>query len=105
MAMRNTQNAISGGTAGEQATPAQRNETQDLSAMLQSNRDLFAKMTALGGKRYTPYSGIMSAEDWVTHFGPEVWRRLSTAKREYDPNQVLSPGAGMFGRPTRSVGP
>ncbi|HYL56648.1 MAG TPA: FAD-binding protein [Gemmatimonadales bacterium] len=81
------------------------NNEAALSAMLQSNRDLFAKMTALGGKRYTPYSGIMSAEDWVTHFGPEVWRRLATAKREYDPNQVLSPGAGMFGRPTRSVGP
>jgi FAD/FMN-containing dehydrogenase len=81
------------------------NDEAARSAMQQSNHDLLTKMTALGGKRYTPYSGIMSADDWVTHFGPDVWRRLSAAKREYDPHQVLSPGAGMFGRPTPSAGP
>jgi cytokinin dehydrogenase len=41
-----------------------------LSAMMASNRELLAKMTAVGGKRYSPYSGVMSPEEWTAHFGP-----------------------------------
>jgi len=66
------------------------------SAIMASNRDLLAKMTALGGKRYAPYTGVMSPADWQEHFGPEVWRRLSAAKKKYDPNNVLTPGPNMF---------
>jgi len=66
------------------------------SAILSSNRDLLAKMTALGGKRYAPYTGVMSPALWQEHFGPEVWRRLSAAKKKYDPNNVLTPGPNMF---------
>jgi len=73
--------------AGDQAT---------LSAMMASNRELLAKMTAVGGKRYSPYSGVMSPEQWATHFGPDLWRRLSEAKKKFDPNHVLTPGAGIF---------
>ena len=67
-----------------------------LSAMMASNRELLAKMTAVGGKRYSPYSGVMSSEEWAAHFGPELWRRLSEAKKKFDPNNVLTPGAGIF---------
>ncbi len=67
-----------------------------LSAMMASNRELLAKMTAVGGKRYSPYSGVMSPEQWATHFGPDLWRRLSEAKKKFDPNHVLTPGAGIF---------
>ncbi len=66
------------------------------SKVMASNRDLLAKMTALGGKRYAPYTGVMSPADWQEHFGPEVWRRLSAAKKKYDPNNVLTPGPNMF---------
>jgi len=66
------------------------------STVMASNRDLLAKMTALGGKRYAPYTGVMSPADWQEHFGPEVWRRLSAAKKKYDPNNVLTPGPNMF---------
>src|SRR5439155_1548071 len=43
-----------------------------LSAMMASNRELLAKMTAVGGKRYSPYSGVMSSEEWAAHFGPAL---------------------------------
>ena len=66
------------------------------SAIMASNRDLLAKMTALGGKRYAPYTGVMSPADWQEHFGPEVWRRLSVAKKNFDQNNVLTPGPNMF---------
>jgi cytokinin dehydrogenase len=68
-----------------------------LSAVLASNRDLLAKMTAVGGKRYAPYSMVISPAEWQAHYGPEVWRRLVAAKAKYDPNRVLSPHPAIFG--------
>ena len=73
------------------------NDAPALARVQQSNRELLARMTALGGKRYSPYSGVMSRDDWRAHFGADVWRRLSAGKKKYDPNNVLSPGPGMFG--------
>ena len=67
-----------------------------LSAVTASNRELFAKMTAIGGKRYSPYSGVVSPAEWQEHFGLDTWRRLSAAKKKYDPNNVLTPGPNMF---------
>jgi FAD/FMN-containing dehydrogenase len=73
-----------------------------LSALMTSNRELLAKMTAVGGKRYGPYSMVLSPAEWAEHFGPDVWRRLSAAKKTYDPNAVLSPEPAMFAaRPDR----
>ena len=72
------------------------NDAPALTRLQQSNRELLARMTALGGKRYSPYSGVMSIGEWAAHFGPQVWQRLSAAKKKYDPNNVLSPGPGMF---------
>jgi len=67
-----------------------------LSAVLASNRALLAKMTAVGGKRYAPYSMVISRAEWQAHYGPEVWRRLVAAKAKYDPNRVLSPQPAIF---------
>ena len=68
-----------------------------VAALSASNRELLARMNAVGGKRYSPYSGVvMSPEEWTAHFGPDTWRRLSGAKRKFDPANVLSPGARMF---------
>jgi cytokinin dehydrogenase len=68
-----------------------------LSALLASNRELLAKMTAVGGKRYAPYSMVISPAEWQAHYGPEVWPRLVAAKAKYDPNRVLSPHPAIFG--------
>jgi len=67
-----------------------------VSALLASNRDLLAKMTTIGGKRYAPYSMVISSEEWQAHYGPEVWRRFVAAKAKYDPNRVLSPHPAIF---------
>jgi FAD/FMN-containing dehydrogenase len=68
-----------------------------LSALLASNRELLAKMTAVGGKRYAPYSMVISPAEWQAHYGPEVWPRFVAAKAKYDPNRVLSPQPAIFG--------
>jgi cytokinin dehydrogenase len=72
-----------------------------LAAMIASNRDLVAKMTAAGGKRYTPYGMILSRAEWQEHYGPRLWQRFSEAKRKYDPKQVLSPEPDIFGAAAR----
>ena len=54
-------------------------------------------MTAAGGKRYAPYSMVISPAEWQAHYGPEVWPRLVAAKAKYDPNRVLSPHPAIFG--------
>ncbi len=76
-------------TAGDEAA---------LSVLLASNRDLLAKMTAVGGKRYAPYSMVISSDEWQAHYGPEVWPRFAAAKAKYDPNRVLSPHPAIFGK-------
>jgi len=72
-------------------------DREALPAIMASNRELLAKMIAVGGKRYSPYAGeVMSPEQWAVHFGPDMWRRLSEAKKKFDSNNVLTPGAEMF---------
>jgi cytokinin dehydrogenase len=68
-----------------------------LSALLASNQELLAKMTAAGGKRYAPYSMVISPAEWREHYGPQLWHRFSEAKRRYDPKNVLSPEPDIFG--------
>ena len=75
-------------------------DVRALARLQQSNRELLARMTTLGGKRYSPYSGVMSSREWAAHFGPDVWQRLSAAKKKYDSNNVLSPGPAMFAAAT-----
>ena len=67
-----------------------------LSALLASNRELLAKMTDVGGKRYAPYSMVISPAEWQAHYGPEVWHRFVAAKAKYDPNRVPSPHPAIF---------
>jgi Cytokinin dehydrogenase 1, FAD and cytokinin binding len=51
---------------------------------------------AIVGKRYAPYSMVISSAEWQAHYGPEVWPRLVAAKAKYDPNRVLSPHPAIF---------
>jgi cytokinin dehydrogenase len=65
-------------------------------AMMKNVYAIYERMRAVGGKRYSPYSPIMSNADWKEHFGPMTWQRLAAAKGEFDPNNVLTPGPGIF---------
>src|SRR5438132_5312472 len=49
------------------------NDAPALSRLQQSNRELLARITTVGGKRYSPYSGVVSTAEWAAHFGPDVW--------------------------------
>ena len=74
------------------------NDSSAVSAMLTRHYSLYERMRAVGGKRYGGFGAVpFSPTDWQDHFGPETWERLVAAKKKYDPNNVLTPGPGMFG--------
>lgn len=63
--------------------------------MLDDNRKFFEKNRDIGGTRYPVDAIKFSSEDWKQQFRP-VWGRLVSAKRRYDPNNLLTPGQGIF---------
>jgi cytokinin dehydrogenase len=71
-------------------------EAADLGAMLAANHALVPRVQAAGGKIYPPYCPILSQAQWQAHYGAEIWQRFAAAKRRFDPNNVLTPGAGIF---------
>jgi FAD/FMN-containing dehydrogenase len=63
--------------------------------MLSDNRRLFEQNRDLGGYRYSVDAIPFSQNDWQQHFRP-VWGKLVSAKRRYDPDNLLTPGQGIF---------
>jgi cytokinin dehydrogenase len=63
---------------------------------LADNRVLYDRLVALGGKRY-PFDAIpdLSRRDWKVHYGSS-WNFLKTAKRRFDPANILGSGQGIF---------
>jgi len=41
-------------------------------------------------------ASFLSQEQWQRHYEPATWRRFAAAKKQFDPNNVLTPGAGIF---------
>ncbi len=66
-----------------------------VTGMLSDNRRLFEQNRDLGGYRYPVDAIPFSQNDWRQHFRP-VWGKLVSAKRRYDPNNLLTPGQGIF---------
>ena len=76
-------------------------ESSAHAAMMAETWELFERMSSVGGKGYVAHSSLpFSQADWEDHFGPDTWRRLAAAKRRFDPNQVLTPGPGIFAPPS-----
>ena len=67
-----------------------------LKSMLTANHALLARVLSSGGTIYPAYCPILSKEQWQVHFGTETWKRFAAAKTRFDPNNVLTPGAGIF---------
>jgi FAD/FMN-containing dehydrogenase len=63
--------------------------------MLTRNRTLFEKARAVGGTRYPIGSLEFSHLDWRIQYG-EAWDDFVRAKRKFDPDQILTPGPGIF---------
>ncbi len=70
-------------------------EPKSTQRMLDQNQKFFEQARAIGGK-HLPVSAIkMEHEDWVEHYGL-VWDQFARAKRQFDPENILSPGPGIF---------
>jgi hypothetical protein len=66
-----------------------------IAAMLRGNRALYERNRDRGGKRYPIDAVPFSQQDWKDHFRPR-WGQLVSAKRRYDPDNLLTPGQGIF---------
>ncbi|MDQ1593064.1 MAG: cytokinin dehydrogenase [Pyrinomonadaceae bacterium] len=63
--------------------------------VIAENRRLYEESRDLGGKCYTISAVPVGHHDWVKHFQP-FWGRLVSEKHRHDPDNVLSPGTGVF---------
>ena len=63
--------------------------------MLARNRRLFEQARDVGGTRYPIGAQVFSREDWVTQYG-EAWAEFARRKKKYDPDNILTPGPGIF---------
>ena len=57
--------------------------------------DLYDRARDMGGTRLTSSAIPFSQTDWIQHYGP-VWESFRDAKKRFDPNNVLTPGQGIF---------
>jgi len=63
--------------------------------LIAANRALFERATTLGGKRYPFDSVPMTKHDWQKHYQP-LWGKFVSAKRHFDPDEIMTPGQGIF---------
>lgn len=63
--------------------------------LVAANRALFERAVTLGGKRYPFDSVPMTRHDWQKHYQP-LWGAFVSAKRHFDPAEILTPGPGIF---------
>jgi len=63
--------------------------------LIAANRILFERTMMLGGKRYPFDSVPMTRLDWHKHYQP-LWGDFVSAKRHFDPSNILTPGQGIF---------
>ena len=63
--------------------------------MVDQNRQFFDRARELGGKHLPVSAMPLTKQDWREHFG-SAWEQFSQAKRRFDPDNILSPGLGIF---------
>lgn len=63
--------------------------------LVAANRTLFEHAVMLGGKRYPFDSVPMTRHNWQKHYQP-LWGDFVSAKRHFDPSEILTPGQGIF---------
>jgi len=66
-----------------------------IAQLIAANRALFERATMLGGKRYPFDSVPMTKHDWQKHYQP-LWGKFVSAKRHFDPDEIMTPGQGIF---------
>ncbi len=63
--------------------------------MIRRNRRLFERARELGATSYPIGTMDFDRKDWVRHFG-EAWPEFARRKRHYDPDNIMTPGPGIF---------
>ncbi|MBH0775535.1 FAD-binding protein [Nocardia bovistercoris] len=63
--------------------------------MVEANRSLYLRARAVGGYQYPVGAIPTTPEEWQTHYGP-AWTAFEAARERYDPDQILTPGQGIF---------
>jgi FAD/FMN-containing dehydrogenase len=63
--------------------------------MLERNRRFYERSHELGCKLYTIGSVKLSQQEWQDHYHP-YWEQFAAAKRRYDPDNIMTPGPGIF---------
>ena len=62
---------------------------------LARNRAWFERASELGATKYPIGALEFTAEDWARHYGA-LWDEFRKRTQRYDPDNVLSPGSGVF---------
>jgi cytokinin dehydrogenase len=70
-------------------------QSATVAQILDSNRKFFEQSRDCGGYRYTIGSIPFAQTDWKQHFG-DKWDTLVSFKKKYDPDNILTPGQGIF---------
>ena len=60
-----------------------------------ANRAIYERVRAAGGTLYPVSAFPMSRDDWRRHFG-SAWTGFLSAKQNFDPGYVLTPGYEVF---------
>jgi len=77
------------------AAPAAGPDPAFTARMLARNRRLFDKARATGGTRYPIGAIEFSRADWIRHYG-DLWPEFVCRKQHFDPDNILTPGPGIF---------
>ncbi|RYZ58275.1 MAG: oxidoreductase, partial [Proteobacteria bacterium] len=64
-------------------------------AQVAANRALYEQAKDMDGSRYCIGTIPFTQRDWKEHYGP-TWLLFVAAKLAYDPQNVLTPGQGIF---------
>ncbi|MFP2905598.1 FAD-binding protein [Pyxidicoccus sp. 3LFB2] len=68
---------------------------ENVASLVQKNRAIFDRLTAIGGKLYPVDAVELSPIDWRIHFKP-YWQRFAYSKLRFDPSRILTPGQNIF---------
>ncbi|MEV0804271.1 FAD-binding protein [Kribbella sp. NPDC050281] len=70
-------------------------DTDDANRLVETNEAVYRRVKAAGGTLYPVSALPLSKDEWRDHFG-SAYGQLDAAKRQYDPNKILTPGYPIF---------
>jgi FAD/FMN-containing dehydrogenase len=75
---------------------AQEGSAEHLKMIKVNVEDLVPAVLSAGGTVYPPHAPVLTQSQWKQHYSPEAFAFFASAKAKYDPDGILTPGAGIF---------